>query len=71
MFVVVEVEVGEEAEGSEGEREDGRDDLLEEPGGEEDGSVAAELREDRKETTRREGRVKTRRREVWAAAQEG
>lgn len=38
-----EVEFCEEAEGAEGEREDGGDDALEEPGGVEDGAVAAEL----------------------------
>ena len=41
-FVGGEFEVGEEAEGAEGEGEDGRDDALEKPGGEEDGTVAAE-----------------------------
>ena len=37
-----EVEFGEEAEGAEGEGEDGGDDVLEEPGGVEEGAVAAE-----------------------------
>jgi hypothetical protein len=42
-LVFCEVEFCEEAEGAEGEGEDGRDDALEEPGGVEDGAVAAEL----------------------------
>lgn len=41
--MVRKVKVGEEAERAEGEGKDGRDDALEEPGGEEDGTVAAEL----------------------------
>ena len=41
MLVVV--EFCEEAEGAETEGEDGGDDALEEPGGVEDGAVAAEL----------------------------
>lgn len=41
-FVGRELEVREEAQGAEGEGEDGRDDALEEPGGVKDGAVAAE-----------------------------
>lgn len=44
MGVRGEVEVGEESEGAESEGNDGRNNVLEEPGGVQDSSVAAELK---------------------------
>lgn len=41
--MVREVEIGEETERAEGEREDWGDDALEEPGGEKNGAISAEL----------------------------